>query len=109
MPRRFQRSRRKGAKLPSAVLYIGRPTRWQHPFKIGPDGDRATVLATFSAMLDAMDPAELAVLLAPLVDKDLACWCKPTEACHADIWLQRANPDGLYACRPHEEQRDGPL
>src|SRR5262249_18277134 len=31
MPRRFQRSRRKGAKLPSGVLYIGRPTRWQHP------------------------------------------------------------------------------
>ena len=26
-----------------------------------------------------------------LAGKDLACWCKPGELCHADIWLAVAN------------------
>jgi hypothetical protein len=26
-----------------------------------------------------------------LAGKDLACWCKPGELCHADIWLEVAN------------------
>jgi hypothetical protein len=26
-----------------------------------------------------------------LAGRDLACWCKPGELCHADIWLEVAN------------------
>lgn len=26
-----------------------------------------------------------------LRDKNLVCWCKPNDPCHADIWLEIAN------------------
>lgn len=29
--------------------------------------------------------------LTALRGKDLACWCKPTELCHADVLLALAN------------------
>lgn len=29
--------------------------------------------------------------LSELRDKNLACWCEPGEACHADVLLEMAN------------------
>jgi hypothetical protein len=32
--------------------------------------------------------------LGELRGKNLACWCKPGEPCHADVLLELANPKG---------------
>jgi hypothetical protein len=31
--------------VPVGAVYIGRSSKWGNPFRIGPDGDRATVIA----------------------------------------------------------------
>jgi hypothetical protein len=34
-PRRIQRRRTKGWKMPEGAVYVGRPTRWGNPWKLG--------------------------------------------------------------------------
>lgn len=90
MPHRIQRQRRKGWRLPANAVCVTRPGRWSNPFVIGKDGDRAEVLRLFETY--ARDRlAQEPDWLTPLRGKDLACWCSPGEACHADILLQLAN------------------
>ena len=33
--------------VPAGTVYIGRGSKWGNPFRIGPDGDRAAVIAKF--------------------------------------------------------------
>ena len=37
--------------LPAGAVYIGRGSKWGNPFRIGVDGDRATVIARYEAWL----------------------------------------------------------
>jgi hypothetical protein len=68
-------------------VYVGRPTKWGNPFKVGRDGTRDETIEMYrwwvanSSLYD--DIGELR-------DKDLACWCAP-KACHADVLLELAN------------------
>jgi Domain of unknown function (DUF4326) len=74
-----------GGKLPQGARYIGRPSRWGNPFKLGRDGDRDEIMARYAVWLDdrlkdesfCKELAELSKATA------LVCWCKP-EACHGD-------------------------
>ena len=34
-PQRIQRKRTKGWRMPEGAVYVGRPTRWGNPFKVG--------------------------------------------------------------------------
>jgi hypothetical protein len=63
-------------------VYIGRPSKWGNPFRIGPDGDRETVIARYRAYL--LTNEVLLAALPELVGKTLGCWCRPA-ACHGDI------------------------
>ena len=77
-------------------MVVGRPTAWGNPFPIGKFG-REGAIARFRAMLES--PAEMANWLYPplseirrkLRGKNLACWCRLDEPCHADILLEIAN------------------
>lgn len=41
------------------------------------------------------NPALFAKTMEPLRGKNLACWCKPGDPCHADVLLEFANrPEG---------------
>jgi hypothetical protein len=90
MPRRFQRSRRKGARLPASVVVVTRPTKWgnPHPLELG----RQEAVRRYREDL-------LAGRLAVTVDEvkrelrgcDLACYCPLDEPCHADVLLAVAN------------------
>jgi hypothetical protein len=92
MPRRIQLRRAKGWRKPPGAVVVARPSRWGNPFRIGVDGDR-------SACVDAYRRALLAGELRVTVDdargelagRDLACWCPPGAACHADVLLEVAN------------------
>ncbi len=72
----------------SAAVYIGRGSKWGNPFRIGADGDRATVIAKFERWL--RDRHDLLRALDELCGKNLVCYCAPA-ACHGDLLLRLAN------------------
>jgi hypothetical protein len=45
-PKRIQRQRRKGWRMPEGVVYVGRPSKWGNPFAL--DGWRGAFLAVLS-------------------------------------------------------------
>ena len=116
MPKRLQRKRTKGWKLPANAVYVGRPTKWGNPFKLG---EKVPVESPLFPYLNGFDSpirgfTSLAIL-APeklieaytrllietprlmlainneLAGKDLACWCRLDRLCHADVLLGLAN------------------
>jgi hypothetical protein len=89
MPRRRQRQRRKGWRLPENAVCVTRPSRWGNPFDLT-RFDRQTALwlfAVYARQRLAVEPD----WLTPLRGKDLACWCAEDAACHAEILLLLAN------------------
>jgi hypothetical protein len=66
-------------------VYIGRPSIWGNPFKLGPDGSREEVIKKYKDWL--MGNTEVLDRLHELKDKTLGCWCKP-HACHGDVLVQ---------------------
>jgi len=75
--------------IPDGAVYIGRPSPFGNPFKIGPDGDRATVIERYRAWL-LSQPDLVARARRELAGKDLVCWCAPL-ACHGDVLIEIAN------------------
>ena len=65
------------------TVYIGRPSPYGNPFKIGPDGSRAVVIKKFRAYAIAAI-ADGTMDIAPLVGAVLGCHCKPAD-CHGDV------------------------
>lgn len=68
----------------SAGVYIGRGSPWGNPFVIGKDGTREEVIAKFRVWAEQAIGKEW---LAPLIGKDLVCFCAP-QACHGDVLLE---------------------
>jgi hypothetical protein len=101
MVTRITLSRGKGWKMPPNTVKVDRSTKWGNPWPIGEFGpllrkapDAAGAVGLFSAML--ADPqmrwaADYPSDLLPLRGKNLACWCKLGEPCHADVLLELAN------------------
>ena len=102
MPKRIQFRRQKGFKLPKNAVFVARPTKWGLPYKVVETaaeekaaGDskvllRAKAMKLYERDLKKKLKAEPG-FLEPLRGKDLACYCKPELACHADILLRYAN------------------
>jgi hypothetical protein len=92
VPQRFQRSRRKGARLPASVVVVTRPTKWGNPHPL--DLGRAEAVRRYREDLLA---GHLAVTVddvrRELRGHDLACYCPLDEPCHADVLLDVANDD----------------
>lgn len=115
MPVRIQLRRTKGWRLPPAAVVVSRPTVFGNPFVVGRDGNAAECARRFRDWLTGPEPlpgcgrmiggawaaewdglrAKLLARLPELRGKDLACWCKPGEACHADVLLELANQPDL--------------
>lgn len=68
-------------------IYIGRPSIWGNPFKIGKDGAREEVIAKYRQHV--MSSPYLMSQLPELRGKTLACWCKPLP-CHGDVLVELA-------------------
>lgn len=76
--------------IPPDAIYVGRPSKWGNPFKIGRDGTREEVLIKYrSRILNILMFTDTA-WLDELKGKDLICWCAPLP-CHADVLLELAN------------------
>jgi len=93
-PIRVQLSRKKGWRLPPNTVSVARPHKWGNPFRIGDFGipDAAMAVIIFRQWIvercrvgpEPPDPTELR-------GKNLACWCKLDQPCHADVLLELAN------------------
>lgn len=69
-------------------VYVGRPSKWGNPFRLGVDGTRTQVLIKYREWIQTQP--ELLAALPELKGKVLGCWCAP-KPCHADILAQMAN------------------
>jgi hypothetical protein len=69
-------------------VYIGRPSKWGNPFRIGPDGNRSEVLHKYALYL--LQQPDLLAALPELRGKVLGCWCAPLP-CHGDILVDFAH------------------
>lgn len=113
-PRRIQRKRTKGWKMPKGAIYVGRPTKWGNPCIVrgnfaydewGPDGGggghehyclpgeaRGVAVRLFrEALMDGRLPYDPADVNKELRGRDLVCWCPLDAPCHADVLLEVAN------------------
>ena len=100
MPKRIQRKRTEGWRMPENTVYVGRGSKWGNPWIVDPE--RATYpprnqyRATLGECLDlyrdyALQMSGLA--REELAGKNLACWCGVKAPCHADVLLELANSD----------------
>lgn len=83
-PTRIQRKRSKGWKMPENTVYVGRPTKWGNPF------DKTNSGSVHPALRFACEVAPL-LNVSELRGKNLACWCRLDQECHADVLLEIAN------------------
>lgn len=94
MPPRIQLSRRKGWRKPAGAVVVSRPTKWGNPFPANLyGGDKAMAVARFREYLteDSGGRAMASAARRHLRGKALCCWCKPGDACHADVLIEIAN------------------
>jgi hypothetical protein len=108
-PKRIQRKRTQGWRMPRNSVYVGRPSKWGNPF-VGPGAAlayRQWIETGWRFLVGAVGPERLHVehvtgwetlrrdellkFLHELRGKNLVCWCKKGEPCHADVLLEIAN------------------
>ena len=90
MPIRIQRRRTRGWKMPPNTVYVGRPTKWASPFRIGPNMTAAKAVQAYARWLEMM-PSLAADACRELRGRNLACWCRLDEPCHAGFLLRLVN------------------
>lgn len=101
MPKRVQRKRTKGWKMPENCVYVGRPSKWGNPLSVNDavgrtldkvlEFYRAYMLKNSARYNPNCDPQYRGLNIEELRGKDLACWCSLDKPCHADILLELAN------------------
>jgi len=73
-------------------IYIGRPSKWGNPFKIGEDGTRAEVIEKYEKWI--MTQQHLLDSLGELEGKVLGCWCPPNR-CHGEVLIKLIESRGI--------------
>ena len=113
MPERIQLKRTKGWRMPENTVKVDRSTAFGNPFSVK-DAAAAGLIGYTSAhaVKDFREwfeakgetanwygtPSRIAFhnmfrRIVELRGKNLACWCKPGDPCHADVLLELANAD----------------
>lgn len=113
-PVRIVLCRAKGWRMPGNTVKVDRSSKWGNPFKVG---DRVTGIPGLcrgagmeyelttaaeavhcyqcwlagEVALYGQRPPTRGWIIEELRGKNLACWCKAGEACHADVLLEMAN------------------
>ena len=88
-PRRIQLRRAKGWRKPAGAITVARPSKWGNPYPVA-DYGRDEAIRLYREYL-GQHPDLIAAARTELACRDLACWCAPSEACHADVLLAVAN------------------
>lgn len=91
--------------MPDGAVYVGRPSRWGNPFRIGdmlpfPYGARMEAGACVQSQEHSVELFRAYTRITTFYDsmvrqdlrgKDLCCWCDLDRPCHADVLLELAN------------------
>ena len=87
--------------MPPDTVKVDRSTKWGNPFKVKPGRAHDYAVTLFTHMLagdiSVLDDPTMEAQLdyramavqdrAELRGKNLACWCRPDQKCHADVLL----------------------
>lgn len=121
-PKRIQRRRVRGWRMPKGAVAVSRPGKWGNPISLSEvSGQYPSLAFEAVARLVVRDfevlarrgtlsfpnwrflggrhgPVEwtypsVAEIRAGLAGRDLACWCSLADPCHADVLLQIANEE----------------
>ena len=100
-PKRIQRKRTKGWRMPENTVYVGRPSKWGNPYVVGnynyrlqrriESNGEAVDLYRSHGEWRTGSSADAPSFAEELRGKDLACWCALDQPCHADVLLEWAN------------------
>jgi len=102
-PKRIQLSRKRGWRMPANTVKVDRSTKWGNPYRItdllltvfdhNQEICRRACVNSFRDWLSySPEGRRLAIeAVKELRGKNLACWCKPGDQCHADVLLEIAN------------------
>jgi hypothetical protein len=74
--------------VPAGAVYIGRGSKWGNPFRIGPEENRADVIAQHELWL--ANQHDLLRTLDELRGRDLVCFCAPLPR-QGDLLIRLAN------------------
>ena len=93
-PRRVQLSRRAGWRMPENTVKVDRSTRFGNPFR-ATGHSRQQVVDAFRQWIEGAHVTEAwdmqRAAVRDLRGKNLACWCRLSDPCHADVLLDLAN------------------
>ncbi len=95
VPKRIQRKRTKGWRMPANTVYVGRPTPWGNPYDFA-EGGREEAVRLFRQHV-ADRPTFQEAIRGALRGRNLACWCPLVDGdgsrtpCHGDVLLEIAN------------------
>ena len=119
-PKRIQRKRTKGWRMPEGAVYVGRPSKWGNPYTpdnfsighisnggLGIESRPATIaecVEMYRRELTCTNAVcrgggyfgpehawTIGLDVTELAGRDLACWCPLDQPCHADVLLEIAN------------------
>lgn len=92
-PIRVQIRRIKGWRMPPNTVWVARPGRWGNPWRVQPGRTIEQAIAKYRSWLNGEMPSYLPppYRMEDLRGKNLACFCKLTDPCHADVLLEIAN------------------
>ena len=86
---RIQLRRTKGWRMPENTVVVARPTKWGNPFR-----SDNVARDVFNYKLRCLGISQIKTgAFAELRGKNLACWCRLDQECHADVLLELANRD----------------
>ena len=92
-PKRIQRKRTKGWRMPPNTINVTRPSKYGNPFVVGRDGTAAECKEKYRILIETniwSTPNRLDIQK-DLRGKNLACWCRMDMPCHSDVLLEIAN------------------
>jgi hypothetical protein len=96
-PHRIQRQRTRGWRMPPNTVYVGRPSGWGNPFTLIENSishTREGIVQLYSEVLERNETDRAKWVnshIHELRGKNLACWCRLDQPCHADVLLRLAN------------------
>lgn len=113
VPRRIWLRRCRGWRKPANTVVVSRPSKWGNPYHVTREAQRDYAKHPEEQMADAYSGVSTTPEAAvnfyrqflkttagrricraakqELRGKNLACWCRPGQPCHADVLLEIAN------------------
>jgi len=98
MPDRIQRKRTKGWRKPPNSVIVTRPRKWGKPYDVDKysreeaiEKYREGILGKDLLSKRGKELARVGKDLSELRGKNLVCWCRLDQPCHADVLLELAN------------------